>query len=90
MGIKAAMTAYLQAKGLKSYIPILSWLPAYRSACLRGDLVAGLTTTAVVTPQAVAYATLAGLPVEVGLYASLKPMVVYALLGNTNQTYYQV
>jgi len=44
---------------------------------------AGVTTAAVVIPQAMAYATLAGLPLEVGLYASLTPMVVYALLGTS-------
>jgi len=77
------MTASLQATGLKKHIPILGWLPAYRSAWLRHDLLAGLTTAAVVIPQAMAYATMAGLPVEVGLYASLTPMVVYALLGTS-------
>jgi len=73
----------LQAIGLKEYIPILRWLPAYRSSWLRSDLLAGVATAAVVIPQAMAYATLAGLPVEVGLYAALTPMVVYALLGTS-------
>jgi SulP family sulfate permease len=73
----------LEATGLKRYVPILSWMPTYQSSWLRGDLLAGLTTAAVVIPQAMAYATLAGLPVEVGLYASLTPMVVYALLGTS-------
>ncbi len=50
---------------------------------LRPDLVAGLTTAAVVLPKAMAYATIAGLPVEVGLYTALVPMVVYALLGSS-------
>jgi SulP family sulfate permease len=68
---------------LKKYVSILSWLPAYQSSWLGGDLLAGLTTATVVIPQAMAYATLAGLPVEVGLYASLTPMVVYALLGTS-------
>jgi SulP family sulfate permease len=77
------MTASLQATGLKKHIPILSWLSSYPSSWLRGDLLAGLTTAAVVIPQAMAYATLAGLPVEVGLYASLTPMVIYALLGTS-------
>lgn len=81
MEIKASMTASVQATGLKKYIPILGWLPAYRSSWLRNDLMAGVTTAAVVIPQAMAYATLAGLPLEVGLYASLTPMVVYALFA---------
>jgi len=46
-------------------------------------LVAGLTTAAVVIPQSMAYATIAGLPVEVGLYAALVPMLAYALLGSS-------
>jgi SulP family sulfate permease len=77
------MTLSLQATGWKKHIPILGWLPSYPSSWLRGDLLAGMTTAAVVSPQAMAYATLAGLPVEVGLYASLTPMVVYALLGTS-------
>jgi len=77
------MSTSIQVTGFKRYIPILDWLPAYRSAWLRHDLLAGLTTAAVVIPQAMAYATMAGLPVEVGLYASLTPMVAYALLGTS-------
>ncbi|MGD9092653.1 MAG: SulP family inorganic anion transporter, partial [Anaerolineales bacterium] len=69
--------------GIKKHIPILGWLPQYQSAWLRLDLVAGLTAAAVIIPQAMAYATIAGLPVEVGLYTALTPMVVYALLGTS-------
>lgn len=50
---------------------------------LRPDLVAGLTAAAVVLPKAMAYATVAGLPVSVGLYTAFVPMVVYALLGTS-------
>jgi high affinity sulfate transporter 1 len=50
---------------------------------LRVDVVAGLTAAAVVIPKAMAYATVAGLPVVVGLYTSLVPMVVYGLLGTS-------
>ena len=63
-------------------MPILGWLPKYPPAWLRPDLVAGLTA-AVVIPQAMAYAGLAGLPVEVGLVTALAPMLVYALLGTS-------
>jgi len=52
-------------------------------AGFRPDLVAGLTAAAVVLPKAMAYATVAGLPVAVGLYTALIPMVVYALLGTS-------
>ena len=53
------------------------------SATLRFDLVAGLTAAAVVLPKAMAYATVAGLPVAVGLYTALVPMAIYALLGSS-------
>ena len=53
------------------------------SAALRFDVVAGLTAAAVVLPKAMAYATVAGLPVAVGLYTAFVPMVVYALLGSS-------
>jgi high affinity sulfate transporter 1 len=52
-------------------------------AALRFDVVAGLTAAAVVLPKAMAYATVAGLPVAVGLYTAFLPMVVYALLGSS-------
>jgi sulfate permease, SulP family len=55
------------------YLPAVGWLRGYQRAWLRGDLVAGLTTAAVVIPQAMAYATIAGLPVEVGLYVATVP-----------------
>ncbi|MCB0042960.1 MAG: hypothetical protein KDE23_24910, partial [Caldilinea sp.] len=63
------------------YLPILGWLPKYQRGWLRFDLVAGLIAAAVVIPQAMAYATIAGLPVQVGLYVALAPMLCYALLG---------
>ena len=53
------------------------------SAALRFDLVAGLTAAAVVLPKAMAYATVAGLPVAVGLYTAFIPMLIYALLGSS-------
>jgi len=54
-----------------------------RNAALRFDIVAGLTAAAVVLPKAMAYATVAGLPVAVGLYTAFIPMVIYALLGSS-------
>ncbi|HTO33609.1 MAG TPA: SulP family inorganic anion transporter [Pararhizobium sp.] len=50
---------------------------------LRPDIIAGLTASAVILPKAMAYATVAGLPVSVGLYTAFLPMVVYALLGTS-------
>lgn len=59
------------------FIPMLGWFAGYRSALFRADLIAGLTSAAVVIPKAMAYATVAGLPVQVGLYTVFIPMVVY-------------
>ena len=59
------------------------WLRGYRSEWLRPDLVAGLTTAAVVIPKSMAYATVAGLPIQVGLYTAFVPMLIYALLGTS-------
>ena len=53
------------------------------TAALRFDVIAGLTAAAVVLPKAMAYATVAGLPVAVGLYTAFVPMVIYALLGSS-------
>ena len=64
-------------------LPFPVWLRSYRPEWLRFDLVAGLTAAAVVLPKALAFATIAGLPVEVGLYTALVPMLVYALLGSS-------
>ena len=60
-----------------------TWLTSYRKEWLRPDVIAGLTTAAVVIPKAMAYATIAGLPVQVGLYTAFLPMVIYAVLGTS-------
>ncbi|HZE24000.1 MAG TPA: SulP family inorganic anion transporter, partial [Blattabacteriaceae bacterium] len=65
-------------------IPVLAWLRGYQKAWLRADILAGLIAAAVVVPKAMAFATIAGLPVQVGLYAAFVPMVVYALLGTSS------
>ena len=60
-------------------------LSEYQMDWFRFDAVAGLTTAAVVIPQSMAYASIAGLPVQAGLYVALVPMFVYALLGTSRQ-----
>ena len=62
---------------------ILGWLRGYRRADLGPDLVAGLTTAVMLVPQAMGYALLAGLPPIQGLYASLAPLLLYAVLGTS-------
>ena len=67
--------------GLTRYLPILSWLRGYDRTNLRPDIIAGVTVWALLVPEAMAYASLAGLPPEAGLYAALPPLVLYAIFG---------
>ncbi|NWR77758.1 S2611 protein, partial [Centropus unirufus] len=67
--------------GLWARVPILRWLPRYSLAWLQLDLVAGLTVGLTVVPQALAYAEVAGLPVQYGLYSSFMGCFVYCFLG---------
>ena len=59
------------------------WIFGYHREWLSSDVTAGLTAAAVVLPMSMAYATIAGLPLQVGLYTALVPMLVYALLGSS-------
>lgn len=71
-----------RAVGLPA-LPILQWGRGYNRETLTGDLVAALIVTAMLIPQSLAYAMLAGLPPEVGLYASVAPLLLYAVLGSS-------
>lgn len=68
---------------LKKYLPILDWLPEYRLSTFQQDLLAAVIVTVMLIPQSLAYAMLAGLPPEVGLYASIAPLMLYALFGTS-------
>jgi len=70
---------------LKSFIPLLEWLPKYKKEYLSGDLSAGLTVGIMLIPQGMAYAMIAGLPPVFGLYAALIPQVIYGILGTSRQ-----
>jgi len=70
-------------RAFPALIPDIEWLREYRREWLRPDVLAGLTAAAVVIPKAMAYATIAGLPVQVGLYTALIPMMIYAVLGTS-------
>ena len=63
--------------------PFPEWIVSYRRDWLQADIVAGLTTGAVIIPKAMAFAMIAGLPVQAGLYTALVPMMIYALLGTS-------
>lgn len=67
----------------KSYVPILDWLPNYRRQWLRTDILAGLTIWAVMVPEALAYASIAGVPAIYGLYTVPLPLFIYAILGTS-------
>lgn len=68
---------------LDRYLPIMQWLRTYNRGTLTNDLVAALIVTIMLIPQSLAYALLAGLPAEVGLYASILPLVAYAIFGTS-------
>lgn len=68
---------------LSKYLPILTWSRSYDSAALSADLLAAVIVTIMLIPQSLAYAMLAGLPPEVGLYASILPLVAYAIFGTS-------
>jgi sulfate permease, SulP family len=70
---------------LRKWIPALDWALSYKKHDLQGDMTAGVTTAVMLIPQAMAYAMLAGLPPVIGLYASIVPLLVYALLGTSRQ-----
>ena len=66
---------------LRRYLPILDWGRTYNRSALSNDLVAAVIVTIMLIPQSLAYALLAGLPPEAGIYASIAPIVLYAIFG---------
>jgi SulP family sulfate permease len=68
---------------LADYLPILEWGRHYSRATLTNDMVAAIIVTIMLIPQSLAYAMLAGLPAEIGLYASILPLVAYAVFGTS-------
>lgn len=68
---------------LKNAIPILDWLPDYSRTWLRGDLIAALTLWALLVPESMAYAGIAGVPPEAGLYLAPLALITYAVLGTS-------
>lgn len=83
------MTTTTEAKGhslgttVKAYLPILAWLPKYQGGWLRGDIIAALTVWALLVPEAMAYAGIAGVPPEAGLYAAPLALLGYAIFGTS-------
>ena len=73
----------ITAMKLARYLPILEWRRGYGGVTLTNDLVAAAIVTIMLIPQSLAYAMLAGLPPEIGLYASILPIIAYALFGTS-------
>src|SRR4051812_18788803 len=69
--------------GLHRFLPILTWLPGYERGWLRFDLIAGATIWGLLVPEMIAYAGLAGLPLQAGLYTLLVTLAAYAVFGTS-------
>jgi len=67
------------------FLPILNWLPGYQSAWLRGDILAGLTVLALLIPEGMAYAQIAGMPPQTAFYAAPIGLLLYAVFGTSRQ-----
>jgi len=78
---KIAIT-YMKNSNSKGML-LLDWLSGYQKGMWRADIIAGLITAAVVIPKTMAYATVARLPVQMGLYTAFLPMIIYALIGSS-------
>jgi len=68
---------------LKKYLPILDWGASYTGKTFTNDMIVALIVTMMLIPQSLAYALLAGLPPEIGLYASMAPLIFYAIFGTS-------
>ena len=82
-GSGTAGTSSRRSHALARYLPILGWARSYDRHVLTSDLVAAIIVTIMLIPQSLAYALLAGLPPVVGLYASILPLVAYAIFGTS-------
>jgi SulP family sulfate permease len=77
------ITPQKERRTLKSFFPIVEWLPKYQASWLRFDVIASLTVWALVVPEAMAYAGIAGMPPEAGLYAAPLALIGYAIFGTS-------
>ena len=68
----------------KKYFPILAWIKHYTYNDFASDTVAAIVVTIMLIPQSLAYALLAGLPPQIGLYASIIPLLIYSIFGTSN------
>ena len=68
---------------IRRYVPLLDWGRTYSRQALSNDLIAAVIVTIMLIPQSLAYALLAGLPPEAGIYASIAPIILYAIFGTS-------
>ena len=73
----------LQGKRLEKYVPLIGWITTYQRAWLRDDLVSGVVVGAIMVPVAMAYAQMAGVPPQQGLYSAILGMAVYAVFATS-------
>jgi high affinity sulfate transporter 1 len=78
-------TSKQQSKSLARFFPILSWLPKYERSWLRFDLIAGLTVVALLIPEGMAYAQIAGMPPQTAFYAAPIGLLAFAIFGTSRQ-----
>jgi len=74
-----------RGQGLTKYLPIIDWLPHYKPEWLRFDIIAALSVWALLVPQSIAYGSIAGVPLQFGLYAALGALLGYAIFGTAGQ-----
>ena len=74
---------FIKALSMSGFFPIFNWLRTYTRQDFNSDLVAGIITAILLVPQGIAYSILAGLPPQLGLYASILPPVIYVVLGTS-------
>ena len=73
----------LQGKRLEKYVPLIGWITTYQRAWLRDDLVSGVVVGAIMVPVAMAYAEMAGVPPQAGLYAAIVGMAAHAIFATS-------
>lgn len=91
-GIARGTKALPPATGryLTQKVPVVQWLPKYSKAWLVGDLIAGITVGVLLIPQGLAFASLAGLPMQVGLLASWFPSALYLFQGTSKGKHFSI
>ena len=85
--MSGSRNAKAEQSGLRRYIPALAWLPEYQREWLSRDTMAGLTVWALVVPESMAYAAIAGVPVQYGLYSVPLALLGYAIFGGSRHLF---